>query len=260
MSQRYILYIDVLGFSEMVKSSPSKIGELYKIIDSLNVHRHDVFKTIVFSDTILVYNDTEPKSGHDHAYLVRYSCEFAQDLVYRTIKTNVHFRAVLRYGEFDHYHLQHIECFFGTGLIDAYLKEKEIACTGLFIDKSCERYNLIFPISKYDDDVSFVYLNQSLERLNLISQGMLPVDPYYLNYADEFPWLVWEVMYLKNIHDLMINHREPKVRAKFLMAWQFYRLRYPDLLHEFQQSNFSLKVICPSYDWAQKLEQYDEKE
>src|SRR6266446_8306921 len=109
MPERYLLYIDVLGFKDMVKSSPSKVSQLYKTIDSLNVHRNKVFRTIVFSDTILVYNVVEPLNRFDHASLVMYSCEYFQDLLYKTVESNVHFRAVLRYGEFDHYHLQHIE-------------------------------------------------------------------------------------------------------------------------------------------------------
>ena len=56
MTDRYLLYIDVLGFSALIDEGLGKINDLYEVIASLNVHRHDAFKVIVFSDTILVYN------------------------------------------------------------------------------------------------------------------------------------------------------------------------------------------------------------
>ena len=85
MKNKYLLYLDILGFSQLVEHSPKTIREIYKIIDSLNVHTHDVFHTIVFSDTILVYNKVAPGSRDDHEYLVMNSIEFAQDLLYRFI-------------------------------------------------------------------------------------------------------------------------------------------------------------------------------
>lgn len=54
LTAKYLLYIDILGFSDMVRSEPAKVAELYLILDSLTVHRHEAFRTIVFSDTILV--------------------------------------------------------------------------------------------------------------------------------------------------------------------------------------------------------------
>ena len=57
MVQRLFLYIDILGFKDLVKSG-SRVEELYRRIDRLNVHTDRDFTCIVFSDTILVY-------GHD---------------------------------------------------------------------------------------------------------------------------------------------------------------------------------------------------
>lgn len=144
MDKRYLLYIDVLGFSDMVKTNPYKVEEIYKIINSLNVHKHNAFKTIIFSDTVLVYNIIEPVSKDDHKYLVMYLCEFVQDLLYRTITKNVYFRAILLYEEFTHYKLENVECFYGRSLIDAYSKEKDLVSMGLYIHDECNKYNRIF--------------------------------------------------------------------------------------------------------------------
>lgn len=53
---RNFLYIDILGFSEMVQKQPCKIEKIFQIIDRLSVYKHYAFETIVFSDTILVFN------------------------------------------------------------------------------------------------------------------------------------------------------------------------------------------------------------
>lgn len=41
--KKYLLYIDILGFKDLVADKPRKIEMLYGIIDSLNVHAHHAF-------------------------------------------------------------------------------------------------------------------------------------------------------------------------------------------------------------------------
>ncbi len=40
ISSRYLLYIDVLNFAEFAATDPPKIERIYRILDSLNAHRH----------------------------------------------------------------------------------------------------------------------------------------------------------------------------------------------------------------------------
>ena len=187
MEKKYLLYIDILGFSELVKESEAKVRRLYRIIDSLNVHRHPSFKAIIFSDTILVYNVDDAFFKHDHEYLVMFLIEFAQNLLYQSVGRNYYFRAVLVYGEFEHKSLRNTEQFFGNALIDAYVKQKSVKCTGLFIDNHCHTYNDIFPVERYDKNLSFVYLNQSLEELHRGELGPIPVDADLL-YQTDYQW------------------------------------------------------------------------
>lgn len=56
MSERLFLYIDILGFKDLVQSG-FDIREVYRRIDSLNAHSDRDFTCIVFSDTIFVYGD-----------------------------------------------------------------------------------------------------------------------------------------------------------------------------------------------------------
>ena len=54
--EKTFLYIDILGFKNLVTSNTDKVESIFKIIDSLHVHKDIAFQTIVFSDTILVFN------------------------------------------------------------------------------------------------------------------------------------------------------------------------------------------------------------
>jgi hypothetical protein len=91
MTDRYLLYIDILGFSDLVAGSDPKIHDLYEVIASLNVHDHPSFRAIIFSDTILVYNVEGQDTRSDRSYLVMYLCEFAQDLQHRLTAKDIFF-------------------------------------------------------------------------------------------------------------------------------------------------------------------------
>lgn len=253
MDKKYLLYIDILGFSDLVKTDPEKVEQIYKTIDSLNVHKHGAFKTIIFSDTILVYNIMDPVSVHDHEYLVMFLCEFVQDLLYKTITKNIYFRATLMYGEFRHYNLVNTECFYGKCLVDSYNKEKDIVSMGLYIHDDCNKYNEIFPTLQYDAGFSFVFLNQDLERLSKLYGGRLPIDKVILTETGDFMRIVWDVELLKNVYNLMINHPSGKVRSKYLVYWQFYKMRYKEFIDVMENSNFNLKMLCESYDWEERV-------
>jgi len=54
VSDRFFLYIDILGFKDLVESG-FDILEIYRRIDDLHVHSDKDFTCIVFSDTVIVY-------------------------------------------------------------------------------------------------------------------------------------------------------------------------------------------------------------
>jgi hypothetical protein len=256
MSQKYLLYIDILGFSDLVKNNPSEIEVLYEIINSLNVHKHDAFQTIVFSDTILVYNKIDPTSIEDHRYLVMYAIEFVQDLMYRLSTRERYFRALLTYGEFKHYTLSNIECYYGSALVNCYYKEKEINGMGLFIDKQIEN-NRIFPTINYDKDLDFVLLLQSIERLNKNQGGELPLqDTFILEQTDEYWSIKIELMILRNIYKNATDFPDPKIRGKFLQTYNLYKIKYPKLFTKFEFEGFVPETITQNYDWSQILKEY----
>lgn len=253
MVNKYLLYIDILGFSELVERSPYKIDSIYSIIDNLNVHKHEAFRTIIFSDTVLIYNKYDPSNDADHSYCVMFACEFVQDLLHRLVGKKRFFRAVLTYGAFDHYRLKNTECFYGPALVSSYKKEKVIQSHGLFIDNNCNRHNTIFKTAQYDKSLRFVYLTQALDRFRFFAQDGLPVDSSLLHDTDEAYHLMPEIRHLQDIYHFMHKHLDPRVRTKHLTAWHFYRSRYRDIIDQLERERFRPEVISPKYDWSEDI-------
>jgi hypothetical protein len=249
MTDRFLLYIDILGFTEMVRKDPRKVARVYSILDSLNVHRHNSFKTIVFSDTVLVYNAESPANDEERRYLVWYLTEFAEDLHDRLIGQDIYFRAALVAGDFFHYELKHVECFYGNALITAYLAEKDIPSLGLFMDRECAKYNQFFLLDQFNADFSFVYINRQLEMLNKHALGRFPTV-FDLPVGDIAPDVYGQIKFLQHVHDQMRSHPSPQVRIKFLAAWDFYKKRYPQMLRVLEDNEFRADSLGHSADWV----------
>lgn len=243
--ERFLLYIDILGFSEMTRSEPRKVTRLYSILDSLVVHRNYSFKTIVFSDTVLTYNQQLPQSDKDREDLIWYLTEFAEDLHRKLIGQDIYFRAILTAGDFSHYQLKNIECFYGGALIKAYTAEKNIPSLGLFMDNSCVPYNRFFRLENFDAGLSFVYLNRALESFSEAFGGdpALPIQAEGLDMWALSPDLPWSVRFMKDIYHSMRAHSNPAIRTKFLTAWDFYVRRYPNLMEKLVKNNFDVNCL-----------------
>lgn len=258
MEKKYFLYIDILGFGDLVKENSDEIESLYAIINSLNVHRHETFNTIVFSDTILVYNKCEISSKEDHEYIVMYACEFVQDLMYHLADKNRHFRAILTYDYFKHYNLENVECYYGTALVNCYHKEKAVNGLGLFIDRKILKYHRIFPTIRYDHELDFVCVLQCLQRLYENTEGILPThDTSIIEQTDEYWAIKFELNILRNIYNNAIEQPDGRVRCKFLQTYQLYKNLFKPLVLALEESNFNVKAINSDADWSDKRETYN---
>lgn len=257
---RFLLYIDILGFSEMTRKEPRKVSRLYSILDSLNAHKHESFKTIVFSDTILAYNHAEPQNDEERKYLVWYLTEFAEDLHRRLTGQDIYFRAILTAGDFSHYRLKNIECFYGGALIKAYLAEKNVPSLGLFMDETCVPFNRYFRLAPFDAALSFVYLNRSIENFSHAWGGdpALPVAAEGLDMWAFAPELPWDVRFMKDVYRNMRSHPSPAVRTKFLTAWDFYEQRYPKLMARLIATDFNVDSVStvPGH-WSEVTQQME---
>jgi len=258
MENRYLLYIDILGFSDLVEKGEKRIDDLYEVIASLNVHRHHAFKTIIFSDTILVYNLDGGEFQEDKYYLVMFLCEFAQDLQYRLTERGVFFRAVIVRGSFKHYELNSVPCFFGKALIDAYRSEKKIKAIGLFIEKSIEKDSDIFKVRSYNDNFSFVFITQSLHQIEYVYDGQFPIEASVIEQTDLIWYLTPEILYLKNLFYLNRFHPDERVREKYFSTWALFKSHYPKTIQHLENTHFDLEMVSPGACWSKVLKRFPE--
>jgi hypothetical protein len=258
---RYFLYIDILGFADLVLNSPDRVVDLYEVISSLNVHRHESFGTIVFSDTILVYPKFERGMGRQaDAYFVMFLCEFAQDLMRRLRNKDIYFRAILTQGKFAHYLLNKIPCFFGPALIDAYKSEKQVKALGLFMDRRCTSRSDVFRTQPFNNGYEFVYLWQSFEEFE--PNGFHPFPyPDAAGFAQmDLQWrLAEDVLMLSNIARNRSNSN-PEISEKYTNTWDLLYARYPKILDRLQGVNFDPSVFCPKMDWTESIRRAKEPE
>jgi hypothetical protein len=256
--ERYLLYIDILGFSDLVAKDLSRIQDLYEVIASLHVHRHNAFQAIVFSDTILVYNTDGGDTPQDRNYLVMFLCEFAQDLQHRLVGRDIFFRAVLVRGEFIHFELNSIPCFFGHALIDAYRSEKQIQATGLFMERAIVPDSDIFKTIPFNDRYNFVFITQALHTIEYFHGGFFPVDRFSLEETDLIYLLVPEVLYLKRLSHWATVHENEDVRRKYANTLALFRIQYPETLKNLEATGFELEAISPGAKWNEVVSRFPE--
>ncbi len=252
MDEKFLLYIDLLGFSDMA-DKPERVEKLYAIIDSLHVHRDDAFETIAFSDTILVYNKIEPGSLESTKVMVMFLCEFAQDLFYRLIGKDTYFRAYLTYGEFEHKNLTHIESFYGPALVRAYRRASAIQCIGLFMDNMLVPYSDIFETSSFDDECHYVAITQNLGRLSY-KANEYPLHPDLVVETDLLYLANYDITFLKNIHTHMASDRFPRrIQRKYANTWGVLKKHFPVLLRVLERAQFDPRALC-DVDWTDAMQ------
>lgn len=249
MNEKFLLYIDLLGFSELVEKDTERIKEIYEQVNLLNVHKHDAFQTIIFSDTILVYNKYNTGTNQDRRNVVMYMVEFVQDLLHRGVSIGINFRAIITYGEFEHYKLDNVECYYGNALVSAHRLEKNINGVGLFIDNTLEKFNIVFLSCYYDSKLNFVYLLQNILQLREYTYDKLPLNKYYIENADNFYLLKDEICLIHKYYKELSTNEDPKVRAKYMQTYQFYRRLMPTIFDTLEKADFSMISINPDVNW-----------
>ena len=129
MQNTLFLYLDFLGFSNLVIGDSNKVRRLFNMLDAINIHKDCNFKSIIFSDTLIAYNvlNEHSQTCYEFMFLV----EFVQDIAHRLTGSNLFFRAIIRFGEFEVQKLTHFDAYFGEALINSYKDEKDLP-VGLF--------------------------------------------------------------------------------------------------------------------------------
>jgi len=182
-----------------------------------------------------------------------YLCEFAQDLFYRLISRDLHFRAYLCKGEFIHLKRTNIQSFYGQALVHAYQREREIQCCGLFIENDLLSDCDIFHTESYDTKCHFVHIMQSLDSIRF-PDVTYPIDPILIKDVD-LEWKMAEnIVYLRAIHRHMHEvSLPPRVRTKYATTWHMIRSRHKALLDTLELSKFDPNSIS-KFDWTKAME------
>lgn len=254
-NKRLFLYIDILGFSELVKDD-TIVKKVYEIIDRLNVFRHKTFfKCIVFSDTLLVYSERDWRSKIVPSEAIMWMCEFTQDLFYRFIRLNLHFRAILTEGEFSHSKMKNIEAFYGEALVRTYTHEASLTGMGLFLDRNLMKHSNIFKSVPYSAQYEYVCLMQTLED---ITQPNIhyPIDKIHIILTGMESLLIYDFVYLWNIflskNDVFLS---PKIRSKYIETWALIRKRHAPLLDTLEKHCFNLNCIS-ALNWEAEIARF----
>jgi hypothetical protein len=257
MDPQYLLYVDILGFSSLTENEPERVDALMRAIDHSPAHTHGAFKSIVFSDTILVSTVDPPASHHDREYVLMYLIEYAILLHRSLVGSGIKFRGLVREGEFKWTQMDHFEAFFGAALIRAYEDEKKISCTGLFVERILTPFNYAYPSMPYDDAYDFVFLAHNIDfqrhfLVNIYEDATWPIDddlgPLMVDSGTHFGFEE-DVSFLQELHEDMSSHSDARVREKLQNTWSMYARRYPELTDRLVQCNFDLSEVITNVDW-----------
>ena len=259
MSERFFLYLDILGFTDLVRQGSKKIDDLYEVIASLNAHNHDAFKVVVFSDTVVVYNVDGGDSHENSPFLIMFLCEFVRDLMLRLMDRDVYFRAVITYGDFTHYDLNDIPCFYGNALVDAYNSEKELKAIGLFIDKKISHYSDIFSFREYNENYNFVYVTKALDEIEIHGASGFPIPSDLIECTGSKWYILPEIDHINSMYLGSKNSAYPEsVRKKYAASWDMYCKHYPYITKQLLLSTNDITSIAPDVDWKEVFDRYPE--
>ncbi|SEJ44629.1 hypothetical protein SAMN04244579_04414 [Azotobacter beijerinckii] len=132
---RYLLFLDILGFSELVETKSTQ--EIYAVIDNALKEfgrweeLNGLFKTIYFSDTFIFYQ--EPKGYGRWAFLDVYA--IGGMVLSALLAAGIPARGAISFGEFE-VNLDATgrhQVYFGKALIEAYKAEQREKWIGITI-------------------------------------------------------------------------------------------------------------------------------
>lgn len=229
------LYIDILGFEKLVRNNSPKVDKIFEIIDGFNVHHHFALKTIVFSDTILVFNKSNEFENH---YYVTYLIEYAQQLFYRLSLLNIYFKGIITLGDFKYSNLTNIEAYYGLALIDTYQDESKLEGFGLFVNKNITKEVIVFDKVNFNEKYDFILLCQSYINLYKSTNGILPIDPNILTETDAFFRIDEDLRFFREIEFIKNNCKIEKIRKKYETVYNIYKRVTPKFFEVFEKESF----------------------
>lgn len=145
-TERFIAFIDIMGFSNYVFRNEHKLVKkrmiaLQRILANteLSVKRiskqfdgiNEAIRTVIFSDSILLITIDQSKSSLEN---ILYTCQL---FLSESFKKRIPLKGAISYGtitaDFEK------SLFFGKGLIDAYSLQEQLFMYGVVLDEKIER-------------------------------------------------------------------------------------------------------------------------
>ena len=243
--EKAFLYIDILGFENLVRTNSEKVDKIFEIFNTMKAHKHFALQTVVFSDTILIFNKDESRSTD---YYCTYLVEYAQILFYKLSAINVYLKGILTLGEFNFSQMSNIQAYYGLALIDAYKDETTLEGFGLYVDRKISKEIIVFDKVAFTEKYEYIFLCQSLKSLYSQTQGMLPIsDNNILSETDSLYRLDEELRFFREIEYLKQNHPIEKIRAKYQKVYDIYKTALPLFFKIFEKEGFLPFAIHPQY-------------
>jgi hypothetical protein len=254
MEDKYLLYVDILGFSELVDTNPKLIEDIFLYLDKNQFFRnHSSLKSIVFSDTLLFFNKNNIENRYMYA-LIGDMLEFCQLLMWHFAPFGIFFRGLITFGQFEYKELANGEYYFGKALIKAYKDEKDFSFTGIAIDKKLEKFNRYYKTTHWNDHYNYVFLTNSIIRsiLKLESLNMLVIE----NNTSQAGFINREIMFLKSIYNHLCYGEDAKIKQKHETTWDLYKSILKNISDDLVEKNFQLKEICDYIDIESELKDF----
>lgn len=132
---RYLLLIDILGFSQLVKTKGADeiLSVINKALEAFNrwERLNGAFKTIYFSDTFLFYQ--EPQGYGDWAFLDSYA--IGSFILTTLLAEGIPARGAISFGSFEVHNdnSEKHQIYFGTALVEAHEAEQAENWIGITI-------------------------------------------------------------------------------------------------------------------------------
>ncbi len=254
MENRFLLYVDLLGFSDLVQSRNCTLLDLFKTLDNSNIHTHKgSFGVIQFSDTLIVYNEYDVVTDYEKQMCVMFLCEFAQEIQLRLLGHDSFIRAFITYGPFEdtgsypNTNFKHIRAFWGESLVSAYRTEKTIKAVGLFVDEIIKPFLFtdLFEPHLYDSKSSIWFVDTSKMLKDQFFDGTdFSFAESNIEAMGTERYLAYDLFYIKKLyehgHDQNLS---PSVRTKYITTWEFYRRKYRGLCNALEDSEFDYESI-----------------
>lgn len=173
----FVAFLDLLGFSNMVKSDcespPISAGFMNRLLEvherTLNLYGSDADLDLVqFSDSVVLATPYDKKKFSN---FVRIVSKFQYNLFCQGLLC----RGGIAYGK----HFSSGTFLFSNGLIEAYKIEREIAKYPRVV-VSTDLLELLYPNGSFDGDVPLIKQNDGVVFVDFLSNGQLNDSVPYL--------------------------------------------------------------------------------